>query len=182
MKNLTSILLFIVTSTINSWGQETLIFSKVISTDSVGKAKLFATINDWFASTYNSANDVIQMTDKEEGIIVGNGSMSYSYGKMAYLCYEGYIKYTIKVYVKDNRYKVELTNFNHSVKPGNASSCSLGLITNSEVHTTTGMSKNYHNNTWNDIKIKVEQYSSQIFESLDKKTKNIKSDKDKSDW
>ncbi len=182
MKKIASLLLLIALSTINLFGQDALTYSKIISTDSVGKAKLFSIINEWFATTYNSANDVIQMTDKEEGVIIGSGSMSYSYGKMAYQCYEGFIKYTIKVYIKDNRYKVELTNFIHSVKQGNSSLCSLGTITNSEEFTTTGMSKNYHNTTWNDIKIKVEQYSTQLIDSLDKKTKNIKSDNDKSGW
>lgn len=174
MKKFIFISLFVITAAINSWGQEVLTFTKVISTDSIGKPKLFSTVLDWFASTYNSANDVIQMSDKDEGIIVGNGSMSYSYGKMTYLCYEGYINYKIKIYIKDNRYKVELTNFNHSVKPGNGPQCALGLITNSEVYTTTGMSKHYHNNVWNDIKNKIEQYSNQIFDSLDNKTKDMK--------
>jgi len=166
----------VLASTIVSNGQEALTFSKVIQTDSVGKTKLFTTINEWFASTYNSAKDVIQVADKEAGLIVGNGSMNYTYGKIAYRCYEGQVTYTIKVYVKDNRYKVELTNFNHTVNTGNAPSCSLGPVSTSEVYATSGMSKSYHNNVWGDIKEKAQQYSMQIFDSLEKKTKS------KDDW
>lgn len=166
----------ILASTIDSNGQEAITFSKVIQADSLNQAKLFTTINEWFASTYNSAKDVIQVADKEAGLIVGNGSMNYTYGKMAYRCYEGHITYTIKVSVKDNRYKVELTQFTHAVNFGNAPSCSLGLVSTSEFYATSGMSKNYHNNVWQDIKLKAEQYSMQIFDSLEKKTKT------KDDW
>jgi hypothetical protein len=82
-------------------------FSKVIYTDSVGKEKIFVSINDWFASNFKSANDVIQMSDKEAGVIVGKGALSYSYGKMSYIGYDGFITYTIKVYIKDNRFKLQ---------------------------------------------------------------------------
>ncbi len=156
-----------------TYGQEGITFSKVIRVDSVGKAELFSTINDWFASTYNSANDVIQMADKEDGTIIGKGSMNYSFGKAVYGCYEGYINYTIKAYIKDNRYKIELSNFSHV---GNGSACSLSNITTAEFYATTGMSKNYQNNVWKDLKTKIELFSNDIFESLNKKTKSVKSD------
>jgi hypothetical protein len=177
MKNIIFYFSLIFVSTISLLGQENLSFSKVIQTDSVGKIVLFVNINDWFATTYNSANDVIQMADKDAGIIIGNGSFSYSFGKLAYLCYDGYVKYTIKVNIKDNRYKVELTNFNHSVKAGNNISCALGIITNSATYTDTGISKSYHNKVWEDLKLKVELYSNDIFKSLENKTKSIKTEK-----
>jgi len=93
MKKINLIIGLLTITTISLTAQENLTFEKVIVTDSVGKAMIFATINDWFATTYNSANDVIQMADKDAGIIIGNGSMSFSYGGLTYSCYEGYIKY-----------------------------------------------------------------------------------------
>ena len=174
-----SIICFFTLIAVKSNAQENLTFSKVIQTDSVGKTKIFTTINDWFATTYKSASDVIQMSDKEAGIIIGNGSMSYGFGKLAYSCYDGYIKYTIKIYVKDNKYKVELTNFMHS---GNGPQCNLGIITTSDVYTSSGMSKNAHNKVWEDIKLKIEQNSNDIFISLENKTKIMKSGNDGSDF
>ena len=82
MKKILLLLSLVIISTIISFGQDALVFSKVIQTDSIGKAKLFAAIHDWFATTYNSANDVIQMADKEEGTIIGNGSMTYKNEKL----------------------------------------------------------------------------------------------------
>jgi len=169
-------------TSLNINAQENLKFEKVIQTDSISKSQLFVTINDWFASTYNSANDVIQMSDKEAGIIIGKGSIPYSKKGFAYQCYSGYIKYTIKVYIKDNRFKVVLTNFNHSVNVGNSPLCSLGTLTTAEVYATKGGSKKYHNNAWNDMKIILEPYSNSIFESLENKTKNIKEETVGDDW
>lgn len=160
-------------------------FSKVLYTDSVGKVVLFSTINDWFATNFKSANDVIQMADKEAGIIIGKGTFEYSYGqKLSYICYSGYINFTIKVYVKDNRYKVEFLNFNHESVGSQYSSpsCSLGLITSNSESSFNGLGKSFYNNVWIDVKEKINIKSEMIFNSLELKTKNIKILDDKDGW
>ena len=161
MKKTLLLALFAVSFT-NLIAQEAVSYSKVVQVDSTDKAKLFAMVHEWFASTYNSANDVIQMSDKEAGILVGKGAMTYSYGKVSYVCYDGKVDYTIKVSVKDNRFKIELSNFIHSINPGNGAQCNLGLITTAEVYTTSGMSKNYSNKAWVDIKEKINSYSNGV--------------------
>jgi len=162
-----------------SYSQNSISFSKVIQADSIGKTNLFIAVNDWFATNYNSAKDVIQMADKEAGIITGVGTFSYSFGKLSYLCFEGKLQYTIKIEVKDNRYRVELTNFAHSNNPGNSADCELGLITDAELYTTKGINKGPQNKTWSDIKIKAEQFAADIFTSIESK---INSMSEKSDW
>jgi hypothetical protein len=161
------------------YSQDPLLFSKVVNTDSVGISKLYENINDWFATNYKSAQNVIQMSDKESGTIIGKAITYYSYGKQIYLCYGGEINYTIKVNVKDNRFKVELINFIHTVYPGNSLQCALGLITTAENYTNKGMSAKYHNIVWNDIKKKMEAYSNDIFNSLENSIKsNLKTEND----
>ena len=161
---------------------EPITFSKVIQSDNSSKTKLFVSINDWFASNYNSANEVIQMADKDEGIIIGKGSMEYSHRKISYLCYGGWIKYTIKVYIKENRYKVELTNFTHSVKSAHGAQCALGTITDAEEHTTKGWSKKANNAVWNDLKEKSNGYSNAIFMSLNEHTDKNNAQESQDDW
>ncbi len=175
-KLLTLLLIFL--STI-LFPQEPILYEKVIRTDSIGKDLLFATINDWFASNYNSANDVIQMIDKDAGILIGKGSMRYDYGWNS-SC-NGNVSYTIKIYVKENRFKVILRDFNH-LGDNYSKSVNFGLITNSELYTTSGMFKGYYNNSWKDLKIKMKKYSSVIFESLENKTKNYKQELIEDDW
>lgn len=165
----------IILMTINISAQDLVSFEKVIKTDSVDKVKLFSTINDWFATTYNSAQDVIQMIDKEAGTIIGKGSMKYFYGNNS--SYNGNINYTIKIYIKDNRYKVILSDFNHT-----GLSFNLGLITSADIYTDKGMYKNYHNKAWSDIKSKIEKYSNDVFNSLENKTKSINDKNKGDDW
>jgi hypothetical protein len=153
--------------------QEPIKFSTVINTDSVGKAALFSTINVWFASTYNSAQDVIQMNDPATGTIVGRGLIPYKTGKITYACFDGHISYTISVYVKENRYKIELTNFTQITKPGASPFCGLGLITNAELFAKPSMRTRPQNWVWVDIKVQAEKYSNDIFKSLEQKTLNI---------
>lgn len=164
-------------------GQEALSFSKIIQTDSVGKATLFVTIYDWFASTYNSANEVIQMADKEAGVLIGNGSMKYRYGTYITKCNDGYIKYTIKVYVKANRYKIELTNFTHIINHGNPSYCELGLITTAEEsNTKKGIQKKVNEKVWKHIKVVIWGYSQEVFALLEDKTIEMKSVNADDEW
>ena len=165
-----------------TFSQDNFTISKVIHTNEVGKNMIYVAINDWFATTYNSANDVIQMADKEAGIIIGNGSTDYTKEGMMYMCYGGWIKYTIKVYMKGNRFKVDITNFRHSVKPSASPLCALGLITNAENYTDKGMSKKYHNKVWNDIKEYSTAYAESLFLSLEKRAKNIKKEEVTDDW
>lgn len=151
----------------NIHGQENLNFEKVIQADKMSKSLIFIKVNEWFASNYSSANDVIQMAEKDEGIIIGKGNLSYNHKGYLYRCYEGYIGYTIKVYTKDNRFKVVLSNFQHTVIASNTEACQLGLITTSEEFTNTGISKKYHNIVWNDIKTQSEIFSKNIFRELE---------------
>jgi len=184
MKTIKLIVGLIVLTSLNLSAQETLSFEKVIKTDSVGKKIIFATINDWFATTYNSSNDVIQMNDKDAGILIGKGLFEYNSNRHPFFSqyeYDGNIKYTIKIYVKDNRYKVVLTDFEHLgdlTRP----SYSFSIITTAEDSGYKGPYQKFHNENWRDIKLECEEYSKDIFTSLENKTKNIKVETSGDDW
>jgi hypothetical protein len=149
-----------------SQAQEAISFSKVIRADSIDKTSLFASIHEWFAATYNSANDVIQMADEDAGTIIGKGTFEYSYGKSSHSSYDGFVDYTIKAYVKDNRFKVVIENFSHV----RATSMNLGLITSAEEYTSKGMYKDYNNRVWSDLKEKSKVFSERIFSLLEEHT------------
>ena len=53
------------------------------------------------------------MEDKDAGVIIGNGIIPVYYKYMGVNTQDGYINYTISVYVKDSRYKYEMTDFYH---------------------------------------------------------------------
>ena len=157
--------------TISEIPKKNLSFEKVIQTENINKTDLFISVNEWFATSYNSANDVIQMSDKEAGKIIGKGVMNCNMDGNS--SYDGKINYTINVAIKDNRYKVILSNFTHTGK-----GISLGLITNEEIYSTKGMLKKYNNKAWKDIKLMIEDYCNNIFTDISKKANNSNTDDD----
>lgn len=83
--------------------------------DSISRQELHSRAKLFFAETFVSANDVVQMDDKESGIVLGKGlsTISIKSGKYEFPVN---LKYTIKVECKDNRYKWTITNIIYSSK------------------------------------------------------------------
>ena len=51
-------------------------FTTVVNAPKKSKDELFVTLNNWFVSSFNSGKSVIQMTDKEQGVIIAKGYLS----------------------------------------------------------------------------------------------------------
>lgn len=94
-------------------------YSDVVIVDSaLHKLELFSIAREWFAKTYKSSINIIQMEEKESGKIVGKALMQVYYKAMGMDCPGGYISYTISIYIKDGKYKYEITNFHHTGNGG----------------------------------------------------------------
>lgn len=90
-------------------------YSEVVYVDSLAnKQELFSRAREWFAKAYNSANNVIQMEDKENGKIVGKALIQVYHKSLGSNLPVGHINYTISIYLKDGRYKFEITDFYHT--------------------------------------------------------------------
>lgn len=92
-------------------------YSEVVQAEGKTSQQLYTTAREWFAKTFVSANDVIQMEDPASGKIIGKGSNhiseSYVIGKgltAIFTKLDWYPNYTLKIEVKDGRYKYELTD------------------------------------------------------------------------
>lgn len=83
-------------------------YTEVVKIDSVSKQILYARAKQYFVENYNSANAVIQLQDETNGEIIGKGffeeSIKYRTGAYA----TGKIHHTVKISVKDGRYKYEV--------------------------------------------------------------------------
>lgn len=90
-------------------------YTEVVFVDSLSnKLELYSRAREWFAKAYKSSTNVIQLEDKESGKIVGKALMQV-YQKVYGTDYpSGYINYTISIYIKDGRYKYEITDFHHT--------------------------------------------------------------------
>lgn len=94
-------------------------YTAIVKVDSLfTKEILFQRATKWFAQTYKSAQDVIQLQDKETGMLVGKGVIPVYYQSMGVNQQDGYMNYTFTLQVKDGRYRYELTNIYHQPNPG----------------------------------------------------------------
>lgn len=150
--------------------QEPLSFEKVIQADSLKKDAIYNGLKEWVGMNFKSAKSVIEMDDKEAGILLLRPLSNYKMKGLTYLGFEGYLKYTIKLNIKDGRFKVVITNFEHSVLPGNCRDCNLGLITIDEEYPYKYSfgAKGHMTKVWKDIKVKSELIALNYFEEISK--------------
>lgn len=87
---------------IHSWH-----FTDVIEVDStIKKDALFRKARQWFSTSFESAKNVIDNADQEEGVIYGKGNIQISEA-------DGFVEFNIELRCKDGRLKYTLSNFNH---------------------------------------------------------------------
>ena len=87
-----------------------LTYQQVIDCGSTTKEQLYVLLNYWFTASFNDANSVIKLNDKESGTIIANGYVSDIAGHMGGMnAYDVSIKPIIKVDIKDGKVRVTYT-------------------------------------------------------------------------
>lgn len=84
-----------------------LTYVQVIKCEGLTKEQLYVNLNYWFTATFNDANSVIKLNDKDLGIIIAEGyvpDIAEHTGGMN--SYDVSIKPIIKVDIKDNKIRV----------------------------------------------------------------------------
>ena len=165
-----NILIFLLFSTI-IYGQssEAIKYMEVVELDSTRTAKnLYSQARMWFAETYRSSKDVIQLEDKENGRIIGKGNIKYESNIfVGSTGTRGWINYTISISVKDGKYKYEITNFMHEGNSLNSQGAfSFDLITTDKECPKEVGNKNWRNKVYIDIKKQIELKTNTIISSL----------------
>jgi len=168
----TIILFFLIT--VSTYSQEPLEYDNIIEVNSIEKDKLFEILNDWTAIIFNSANDVIQLSDKDNGKLIIKGVKNYSLGRSLYNCYDGFISFTLRIVVKDNKYRIIILQLKHNSMNNNV--CSLGLITTAELFKPKGFAKREKNKIWKDLKVKSSELNKSILNSIKEKINNYSSE------
>lgn len=110
MKNLLCILLLFCSTQIFAQN-----YSEVVQVEGKTTSELYTAAREWFAVTFNSANDVLQMEDPEGGKLIGKGSTSVSeiitVGKGLYATSSTLTmspNFTIKIEMREGRYKCDI--------------------------------------------------------------------------
>ena len=86
------------------------LYESVVSVDGASSEELYIRATEWFAKRFNSANDVIQMQDKEAGKIIGKGAFRIKKGLYVV---GSQVHYTISIFAKEGRYKYAITDIYH---------------------------------------------------------------------
>jgi hypothetical protein len=149
-------------------------YEGVVQVDGVSKADLFTRANAWAARTYRSANDVIQLNDKEAGQLILKGNSRVSSRGSDF----GVVRHTLTIYVKDGRYKYVLTDLTHDAA-GARNVYSAGPLEQPQGHLFTMDVGN--KKPWEDIRMQATRDARRLIASLES-TMTLKGAKDPSDF
>lgn len=81
-----------------------------LENSTASQEQLYSIAREWFATTFNSANNVLQMDDKELGKLIGKAN--FGIDMTAYQT-DSHVDFTISVFVKEGRYKYTITDLEH---------------------------------------------------------------------
>lgn len=88
---------------------------EVIEFEGISRDKIYSGSRQWVAQAFKSAQDVIQMDDKDSGVIIAKGNMQYPCSG-SWLC-SGYndarVKFTLKIESRDGRARVTFSDIVH---------------------------------------------------------------------
>lgn len=155
------------------------VFSKVIEDIPGTKDEIYARALSYFAIAYNSANDVIQMKDKDAGTVIGKGIFTV-YKKENMISFEEYkCNHTLRIDAKEGRARVLITVNTYNIKIGKTDPTKLDMPivdTYPLAAKPKGTKKLYA-----DIFIKLCEKMSRDFAAIEKDLKAT-SGASKSDW
>lgn len=86
-------------------------YSEIFQIENATKAELFHRAKRWVVDNYRSANDVVQLSDEANGELIAKGNYSTVWKSTFMTADEVRINHTIRIFVKDGRYKFELLDF-----------------------------------------------------------------------
>lgn len=105
-------------------------YSEVVEVPGKNADQLYSSAREWFAETFNSANNVLQMDDPVAGKLIGKGSTTVveTLGSGLAVIHPIYnIDFTIKVFVKDGKYKASIEDIKANYIKSNPSDFDLSI-------------------------------------------------------
>jgi len=146
-------------------------FQEVVQIDGVTKNQLYDAALAWFPSTFRSGKEVLQIQNKEAGMLVGTGSEPYTYSQqMLWVAslYTGRIVYRVTIDVKDGRYRFTVDGFVHeSTTKGGIYSFGQ-LTTDRRIPATVGMglTEDDRATMWAEIRRRATTLAAELGKSL----------------
>jgi hypothetical protein len=90
-------------------------YTEVVPVEGASAAELYNRAMAWFVSSFVDSKQVLEVQNREEGLLIGKGTIGYEPPAMlASNLVRDVITFTVTVMVKDGRYKYTLADFRHS--------------------------------------------------------------------
>ena len=105
-------------------------YSGVVQMQGVSKDEMYKRVKMWFLNNYNSSKDVIQFDDRENGEVIGKGCFKALWMVRFYTALPINVWKTIKIQIKDDWFRYEITDFkmrNYYLSSQNASLTDVGI-------------------------------------------------------
>lgn len=157
---------------------------KVIkSTQGDTKEELYLKLRSFMATYFVNANFVIQMDDKEDGIIIGKATAPFNQKSIALSSYNGWLDYTINMQARDGRVRIELSHFSHRNKAGRWDKSQLGILTNDEKYPHKNLQRGPNTKVWKKLKLYADLISESTFMQVEKAINEERTfDTDSDEW
>mgnify|MGYP003545391179 CR=1 FL=1 len=176
-----------------SFSQTPLTYSEVVQVDSItSKEEMFERARVWFATSFKDSKEVLQVSDKENGELIGRGVIPFiSNVFVGSSATKGLISFDVRIYTKQGRYKYEITLFTHEGSSGSSQgiqypAISFGIITTDSLCPKGKVSEDLYNYKWQnklwlDLKEKIQTDIPSLVQSL-KSSMVVVSPAKKDDW
>jgi hypothetical protein len=86
-------------------------YTGIVDVPGATKLELYSRAREWYATTFGSSKAVLEMDDKDAGKLIGKAYASFGFAGSIGKPLEWPMWRTIKVEVKDGRYRYTLTDF-----------------------------------------------------------------------
>lgn len=169
-----------------------LTYTQVIDCPGKTKDQLYVILNYWFTSTFNDANSVIQLNDKEAGCIIGKGYMAKVASHMGGSnIYNVNLSPIIKVDIKDSKIRVTYTiqSYDADVLVGGGFGAALAGARPTKTSQVWTLEKCYpfaekdqHKKTSSKALIMAHAYSNVMMDKIEETVKNGLVGNENEDW
>lgn len=102
----------------NLWAQEPLKYSEVMQCEGITADQAYANIELWAVNAFNSPEKNVQLRDKDGKKLVIKAATRFRSEKKNAGDINGWIKYTLNIFFRDGRFKVDMIDIEHRGKKG----------------------------------------------------------------
>jgi hypothetical protein len=146
---------------------QSLVLSDTVRVEDATTSEIITAGNLFVAQSFQSADDVIQMEDKEAGILIAKGNFDYEFSQPRFTCTsgngKGVVHFTIKLMAKDGRFKFDIKDIEHDSNDPNVN---FGLLNSEMPAFRSGAIGKCQEDIYKEIRKEINQLQTRIKEGI----------------